>query len=168
VGVVNPILRETINAVRAHGFDLFIFPCRSPWGFSGQAFTSAFTRHINVFKGADEIETAFVIWHEVGHLIGHLGYNSTPHWQDEWRCERFALRMLHGTVSTKEYERLEELARAHIRPLLQGMIDDEIWNHVNLEAADWARCKIPLKSRCHLLEMEDEYGQHRMKEITQL
>jgi len=167
--MVNSVLRETINAVRARGISLFIFPCRSPWGFSGQAFASEATRYINVFGEGNNADTAFVIWHEFAHVLGGVShYSSTPHWLDELRCDRFALKMLHGVLPAKEYERLEELARSHIRPRLQAMIDAGITHHVDIDAADWARCTIPLELRCAILEMYSEYNRSNLHEITRL
>jgi hypothetical protein len=89
----------------------------------------------------------FTLFHEIGHhVLGHtMGWSSIPLWEVEYTADRFAINaMAEIDPGNPAYE---DRSRAHIRPLLQSMIDGGIWNHVDLTIADWAGCRIGRRAR---------------------
>lgn len=143
-----PIYRRQLAFVRAMGIDVFVLPGPPVNTPTGEAFMGEIdgepTRHINIAGSVNSPLWLFVLMHELAHHAnGHVErWSSEPAWIKEIAADHFALRVIKD-MQPYAARLCERASKQHIRPLLQRMIDDEIWHHVDLETARWAGCALP-------------------------
>jgi hypothetical protein len=124
-----------------------LITCPQPTDSLGQAYIEDGVPCIVVCTAQPIEDQFFTLFHEIGHhVLGHTkGWSSIPMWEVEYAADRFAINaMAEIDPGNPQYE---DKSRAHIRPLLQAMIDGGIWNHVDLTIADWAGCRIGRRAR---------------------
>lgn len=143
-----PLYRRQLAFVRAMGIDVFVLPGPTVNTPTGEAFIGEVdgdpTRHINIAGSVNSPLWLFVLMHELAHHAnGHVErWSSQPEWIKEMTADDFALRVIKD-VQPYAVPLCERASKRHIRPLLQRMIDAEIWHHVDLEIARWAGCDLP-------------------------
>ena len=142
-----PRYRNALAEFRAWGFDIFVIP--GPGEVCGSAFAApkpdgGTALCITLTGSTHSALWLFVLLHEVvHHALGHTTRPTIrPEWEKEYAADQFALALLAG-YQPAAVPRCEAVSRQHIRPLMQEMIDAEIWNHVDPDIATWAGCTLP-------------------------
>ena len=135
----------TQDTLRALGVALFVIP-RAGQPEGNAYYTSDLRPQITLWGNPRSPEGEFVLWHEMAHLVYHdvhpLMITSLPLWAIEHRADQYALREMSRRTDAETLARLEQMARDHIRPLMQPLIDNNIDRHVDRDIAAWAGCKL--------------------------
>lgn len=142
-----PRYRRALAEFRAWGFDIFVIP--GPGEVCGLAFAApkpggGNALYITLTGSTHSALWLFVLLHEVAHhVLGHINRPTIrPEWEQEYAADQYALALL-AKYQPAAVPRCEAASRQHIRPLMQAMIDAEIWNHVDGDIALWAGCTLP-------------------------
>jgi Zn-dependent protease with chaperone function len=157
------LYRRQLAFWRAAELDIFVLPC--PWPMSGMAFctpasespTGKIRLHINIVGSVNSTMWLFVLLHEVAHhaLRHTVRVTRQPTWHQEYEADQYALKLL-AEFQPAAVERCERFSREHIRPLLQSMIDWEIWHHVDRDIAAWAGCDLSALPHPYIDHADDE------------
>jgi hypothetical protein len=146
--LLTPTYRRALARFRAAGIEILVipgpgFPGGEAWSEPGQQGKG--TRlHITIRGSTFSGLWLFVLLHEVAHhVLGHTTRPAIrPEWEQEHAADQYALALL-AKYQPAALPRCEAVSRHHIRPLMQAMIDAEIWNHVDGDIARWAGCHLP-------------------------
>lgn len=139
------LYRWALRQIRQDGFDVFVLPVPNV-SVSGEAFLGGGgERCINIVGPVHSMLWLFVLFHEVAHhALCHTsgGESSVPEWIKEYSVDMAALDLIYA-LQPYAANAFDRAASDHIRPLLQRMIDIEVWHHVDLDIARWAGCLLP-------------------------
>jgi hypothetical protein len=118
---------------------------------TGRAWMENDVRYIVIQGDRENPIWCFVLLHEYAHhVLGHTArWTTQPAWIIEYAADQLALQHV-LLLAPEAYEVCEQASRDHIRPLLQTMIDAEIWHHVDETISDWAGCVLPAEARAVL------------------
>lgn len=150
-----PLYRENLHKVRACGVDVFVLPTPfTPTGMAWAVFTgdpAAKSLYITITGSVHSPLWLFVLLHEAAHhMLGHTTrQTSLPDWMVEKAADDIALDLIRS-LQPWAAAYCEREVRQHIRGIMQGYIDHDIWVHVDLTVADWAGCVVPPRMRQRL------------------
>jgi hypothetical protein len=142
--------RRALHLYRDSGIDIHVIPGPGPvtgiaWSVpAADSASGKISLHINIKGSTHSPLWLFVLLHEVAHhILGHtIRRDSSPLWIKEYQTDRLALKWL-AKWQPAALPQAEAASKRHIRPLLQAMIDGEIWHHVDRDISVWAGCHMP-------------------------